>query len=75
MAGIPFRIQIKGHNLYIAARGIAVYMPSGQFIRTIEFPETPANCAFGDLDLKTLYVTARTSLYKVRIPDEGSLQY
>ena len=41
----------------------------------IEFPETQANCAFGDLDLRTLYVTARTSIYKVSIPDEGFLQY
>jgi len=41
----------------------------------IEFPETPANCTFGDADLRTLYVTARTSIYKVRISDEGSLQY
>jgi sugar lactone lactonase YvrE len=41
----------------------------------IEFPETPANCAFGDRDLRTLYVTARTSIYRVRIPDKGALQY
>jgi alcohol dehydrogenase (cytochrome c) len=68
------RISASG-NLYIAARGIAVYTPSGRFIRMIEFPETPANCAFGDADLRTLYVTARTSIYKVRISDEGSLQY
>jgi len=68
------RVAANG-NLYIAARGIAVYAATGQFIRTIEFPETPANCTFGDADLKTLYVTARTSIYKLRIPDEGSLQY
>ncbi|MCU1325249.1 MAG: SMP-30/Gluconolaconase/LRE domain protein, partial [Bryobacterales bacterium] len=62
-------------NLYIAAKGIAVYSPAGKLIRTVDFPETPANCAFGDSDLKTLYVTARTSVYRIRIPDRGSLQY
>ena len=68
------RVAVNG-NLYIACRGIAIYTPAGQFVKMIEFPETPANCAFGDSDLRTLYVTARTSIYKVRIPDEGSLQY
>jgi gluconolactonase len=41
----------------------------------IEFPEMPANCTFGDADLRTLYVTARRSIYRVRVPDKGSLQY
>ncbi len=74
--GSPDGLRVAANgNLYIACRGICVYAPSGKSIRTIEFPETPANCAFGDADLRTLYVTARTSVYRVRIPDTGSLQY
>ncbi|HEY4051221.1 MAG TPA: SMP-30/gluconolactonase/LRE family protein [Acidobacteriaceae bacterium] len=68
------RVAANG-NLYIACRGIAVYTPDGKFVKMIEFPETPANCAFGDSDLRTLYVTARTSVYRVRVPDKGFLQY
>jgi gluconolactonase len=68
------RVAANG-NLYIACRGIAIYTPAGKFVKMIEFPETPANCSFGGADLRTLYVTARTSVYKVRIPDQGSLQY
>ncbi|HEY4048181.1 MAG TPA: SMP-30/gluconolactonase/LRE family protein [Acidobacteriaceae bacterium] len=68
------RVAANG-NLYIACRGIAIYSPDGKFIKMIEFPETPANCTFGDSDLRTLYVTARTSVYRVRIPDKGSLLY
>jgi gluconolactonase len=68
------RVAANG-NVYIACRGIAIYTPAGKFIRMIELPETPANCTFGDRDLKTLYVTARTSVYRVRIPDKGFLQY
>lgn len=68
------RVAANG-NLYIACRGIAIYTPEGKFVRMIEFPETPANCAFGGSDLRTLYVTARTSVYRVRIPDQGALQY
>jgi gluconolactonase len=68
------RVAANG-NVYIACRGIAIYTPGGKFIKVIEFPEIPANCTFGDHDLRTLYVTARTSVYRVRIPDKGYLQY
>jgi gluconolactonase len=37
--------------------------------------ETPSNCAFGDSDLQTLYITARTSLYRVRLDVKGAVQY
>ncbi len=68
------RVAASG-NVYIAARGIAVYSPAGKLIQTIELPETPANCTFGDRDLHTLYITARTSVYRVRIPEKGFLLY
>ena len=68
------RVAASG-NLYIAARGIAVYTAQGKLLRTIVIPETPVNCTFGDPDLRTLYVTARTSLYRVRLSENGSLQY
>jgi gluconolactonase len=68
------RVAANG-NVYIACRGIAIYTPDGKFVKMIEFPETPSNCTFGDRDLRTLYVTARTSVYRVRVPDKGSLQY
>ena len=38
----------------------------------IVFPETPANLTFGDPDLHTIYVTARTSIYRVRVADRGA---
>jgi gluconolactonase len=68
------RVAANG-NVYIACRGVAIYSPQGKFIKMIEFPETPANLTFGDSDLKTIYVTARTSVYRVRIPDQGYLLY
>jgi gluconolactonase len=56
-------IDEKG-NVYIAAgTGIQVFDPSGKMLGTIKFPEQPANCTFGGKDMKTLYVTARTSVY------------
>jgi gluconolactonase len=68
------RVASNG-NVYVAARGIAIYSPAGKLLQTFELPEIPANCAFGDRDLRTLYVTARTSIYRVRIPDKGFLLY
>jgi gluconolactonase len=66
--GIPLGIcTAEDANLYVAAKGIAVYTPEGQFLTTIPVAETPAGCAFGDPGLQTLYITARTSLYRVRL--------
>lgn len=74
--GVPdgIRTDEKG-NIYVAAKGVAIYSPQGQLLHTIELPETPANCAFGDPDLQTLYVTARTSVYRVRLNVKGSVQH
>jgi gluconolactonase len=76
VSGVPdgIRVDEKG-NIYVAANGVAIYDAHGKLTETIEFSETPANCAFGDSDFETLYVTARTSLYRVRRRVKGALQY
>lgn len=76
IAGVPdgLRTDEKG-NLYLAAKEIFVYSPDGKQINHVEIPETPANCAFGDDDLESLYVTARTALYRLRLGVKGSVQY
>lgn len=51
--------------------GVYVIDPAGRLLERIAFPEAPANCAFGDADFKTLYVTARKGLYKVRTVVDG----
>ncbi len=74
--GVPdgMKVDEKG-NLYVTAKGVAVYSAEGKLLHTIDMPETPANCAFGDPDLQTLYITARTSLYRVRLNVKGAVQY
>src|SRR5205085_6034724 len=74
--GVPdgIRADEKG-NIYVTANGVAVYDPRGKRLETIMLAETPANCTFGDGDLQTLYITARTSLYRVRRNVKGALQY
>jgi gluconolactonase len=74
--GAPGGIRVdEDGNLFVAARSVFVYSPNGQLIRTIEMPETPSNLAFGDPDFRTLYVTARTSVYRVRVGVKGAVPY
>ncbi len=74
--GVPDGIKVdeKG-NLYVAARTLAVYSPEGKLLTSIELPETPSNCAFGDPDFGALYVTARTSVYRIRLDVKGAVSY
>jgi gluconolactonase len=71
--GVPdgIRTDEKG-NLWVTCKGVAVYSPGGKLLQMIEVPETPANIAFGDPDLATLYVTARTSVYRIYLPVKGA---
>jgi gluconolactonase len=43
---------------------VQVVDAQGRLVEIIRLPEVPANAVFGGLDRKTLYVTARTSLYR-----------
>ncbi len=64
-------IDSKG-NLYITSElGIQVFNVEGKLLGIIEFPEQPANVTFGGPEMKTLYVTARTSLYSVEMEIKG----
>ncbi|MBM3858399.1 MAG: SMP-30/gluconolactonase/LRE family protein [Verrucomicrobia bacterium] len=61
-------------NLYLtqpSLKAIQVVNPAGKTLGLITFPEGPANCAFGGPDMKTLFVTARTSLYSVKMKATG----
>lgn len=71
--GDGLTIDTKG-NLYITSGlGLQVFDPSGKPLGIITLPEVPANVTFGGADFKTLYVTARTSLYTVRTEATGHL--
>lgn len=69
--GDGLTIDTQG-NLYITANlGIQVFSPEGKLLGIISCPEQPANCAFGGADNKTLFITARTSLYSVPMEAAG----
>ena len=74
--GVPdgIRTDEKG-NIYVAAKFVYVYSEDGKEIGHIELGDTPSNVAFGDGDLESLFITARTFVYRVRLGVKGALQY
>jgi gluconolactonase len=66
------KIDMQG-NLYVAgATGIWVFEPNGTCLGVIVTPERPSNCAWGDADRKSLFITARTSLFRMRVRVPGA---
>ena len=72
--GVPdgMRMDTGGRLYSTAGDGVQVFAPSGELLGIIQVPESPANCTFGDADKRTLYVTARTSLYAIRLAAQGA---
>jgi gluconolactonase len=58
-------------NIYLTTSMVAVYNKDGRKIETIDVPERPANVCFGGKDKQTLFITARTSLYSVKMQVKG----
>jgi sugar lactone lactonase YvrE len=73
--GVPdgMKVDVQGNVFCTGPGGIWVLSPEGKELGRIEVPEVPANLAWGDTDGKTLYVTARTGLYRVRVRTGGAL--
>ena len=78
MTSVPGEIALDGMkvdrsgNVYVSGPGgIWVLSSQGRHLGTIHAAELPANFAWGDDDAKTLYMTARTSLYRIRLNVAG----
>jgi gluconolactonase len=74
--GIDGMVVDTEGNIYATAEsgertGVYIFSPTGDQLGFIRTPETATNCVFGDRDLKTLYITAGSSVYKVRVNATG----
>jgi gluconolactonase len=59
-------------NLYCTGpTGVWIISPTGQYLGKVAMAENPSNCAWGDNDRKTLYITAGSSLYRIRAVSTG----
>ena len=72
-AGVPdgMKIDVEGNVYCTGPGGVWVLDPSARVLGRIMPPEVPANCAWGDPDLRGLYLTAHTGLYRVRLAVPG----
>jgi len=75
--GVPDGMKVdKNGNLFVVGpKGIWVWDAKGNHLGTIVTPEQPANLAWGDKDYRTLYITATTSVYRLKTKAQGYVPY
>ncbi len=75
--GVPdgMRIDEAGNLFVTGPLGIWVWNAKGDHLGTIVIPEQTANLAWGDNDYRTLYITASTSVYRLRTATRGFVPY
>lgn len=76
-AGAPdgMKIDSAGNVYCCGPGGIHVFAPDATCLGIIRIPETAANFCFGDDDRRSLYVTASTSIYRLRVNTPGVPQW
>jgi gluconolactonase len=71
--GVPdgMKVDVEGRVYCTGPGGTWVFAPDGARLGVIRTPEVPANLTFGGPDLRTLFFTARTSVYTLRVQVPG----
>jgi len=71
--GLPdgLKVDEKGNVYSAGPGGVWIFSPEGKHLGTIKPGEKVANCNWADADGKTLYITASTSLYRIRLSNSG----
>jgi gluconolactonase len=60
-------------NVYVSGPGgLWILSPEGKHLGTLHGPEHPHNMAWGDADRQTLYLTAQTGIYRIRLNNPGT---
>jgi len=72
--GVPdgMKVDVEGRVYCTGPGGCWVFDSSGSHLGTITLPELPANCAWGSADNRTMFFTARTSVYSMRMRTPGT---
>ena len=65
-------VDLDGNIFATGPGGLWIFAPDGTHLGTIQLDEVVANAAWGD-DGSTLYMTASTGLYRIRLTTEGAI--
>lgn len=71
--GLPdgMKLDREGTLYCTGPGGVWIFTPEGKHLGTMHFPEIPANLHWGGAEARTLYVTARTSVYRIGLNIPG----
>jgi len=71
IAGAPGGMAVDAEgNLFVATKGISIYDPQGHPLRTLGLAEPASSCVLGEGDMKSLFVTARGFVYRLRLGEK-----
>jgi gluconolactonase len=72
--GVPdgIRMDRDGRLFSTAGDGVHVFSPEGKLLGKIRTPKSAANCTFGGPDKKTLFITACSEVWMVRLNVAGA---
>jgi gluconolactonase len=65
------KVDVEGNVYACGPGGIWIITPRGDHLGTLRLPEAPHNLAWGDTDARSLYVTALSSVYRIRLGIPG----
>jgi gluconolactonase len=65
------KVDVEGRLYCAGPGGVWVFSNTGEHLGTIATAEKPSNCAWGGGDWRTLYITAETSVYRIRVNTRG----
>ena len=72
--GVPdgMKVDVEGRVYCTGPGGCWVFDAEGEFLGMIRLPEIPANCAWGGPDNRTMFFSASTSVYSLRMKTAGT---
>jgi sugar lactone lactonase YvrE len=65
------KVDVEGNVHTTGPGGLWLYSPGGNLLGRLHLAEVPANVAWGESDWRSLYLTARTGLYRLRTSVPG----
>jgi gluconolactonase len=65
------KVDVAGNVYACGPGGVWILSPAGEELGLLRLPESPHNLAWGDHDARTLYITALTGVYRIRLRIPG----